>query len=275
MRTRTWALILVSDRTAYGHDASDERGNMSKRFWVAAVLITASALVAVSGASSAQQTAERSATKAPPILPMPPASDFVRKVDNPYFPLEPGTTFVYRGTKDGLAATTTVEVTRSTKTILGVQAIVVFDQSSVAGQAEEQTFDWYAQDKLGNVWYLGEDSFDFVDGTWVRNDGSWEAGVDGARAGLVMPAHPQVGDFYRQEYYAGHAEDVAEVLSTNASVSVPYGSFDHALQTKDWSLLERRAVEHKHYAPGVGQVSSVMVKGGSEVMELVEVVRSR
>ena len=249
--------------------------NKHKRFGTVAALTATSAMIFVACASATRGSAERAVGKAPPVLPMPPASDFVRKVDNPYFPLDPGTRFIYRGTKDDVPATTTVEVTKDTKTILGVQAIVVFDQSSVDGQPEEQTFDWYAQDKRGNVWYLGEDSFDFVNGTWVKNDGSWEAGVDGAQPGIVMLAQPQVADAYRQEYYAGHAEDVAEVLSTDASVSVPYGSFDNVLQTKDWSLLERRAVEHKYYALGVGQVSTVMVKGGNEVMELVEVVKGR
>jgi hypothetical protein len=123
------------------------------------------------------------------------------------------------------------------------------------------------------VWYLGEDSFDFKQGKWVRNDGSWQAGVDGAKAGIVMKARPRVGETYRQEYYRLHAEDVARVLSTKEAVSVRYGDFKRVLETRDWSLVEPGVVEHKYFARGVGEVKSVMVKGGSEVMALVSVTR--
>jgi hypothetical protein len=243
---------------------------MSRRMGIAAAFLAASAVIVI-GAMAAVHSSDSSGKAAPPVEPMPPASDFVGTIDNPYFPLRPGTTFRYEGTKDGEPAADKVEVTQETKTILGVRAVVVLDLASAGGKAEEKTFDWYAQDSRGNVWYLGEDSFDLVNGKWVRNDGSWEAGVDGAKAGIVMEANPEAGDTYRQEYYAGHAEDVARVLRTDESVTVPYGSFTHVLETRDWSLLEPNVIEHKYFARGVGEVKSVMVKGGAEEMALVSV----
>jgi hypothetical protein len=236
---------------------------MSKPIAIAAALLTAAAALVGGRANAAL----------PPVRPMPPPSDFVRSIDNPYFPLRPGTTLRYEGMKDGERATDTVTVTRQTKTILGVRAVVVLDIASVAGKAEEKTYDWYAQDKRGNVWYLGEDSFDRKNGKWVRNDGSWRAGSHGASAGIIMKASPQVGDTYRQEHYAGHAEDVARVLHRNRTVSVPYRKFTHVLETRDWSLLEPNVVEHKYFARGLGEVKSVMVKGGAEEMALVSVTR--
>jgi hypothetical protein len=218
----------------------------------------------IAGAASA-------ATKIPPPPPMPPASDFVAQVDNRYFPLVPGTTYRYRGTEDDLPAVDKVAVTTVTKTILGVQATVVLDRVTVNGEPSEKTFDWYAQDKNGNVWYLGEDAFAYIDGHWVRAADSWEAGVDGARAGIIMEANPQMGDVYRQEYYPGHAEDVAEVLSLEASISVPYGVFDHVLRTKEWTPLEHGVVDNKCCAPGVGEVAEYAVKGGTDFLELVSV----
>jgi hypothetical protein len=209
----------------------------------------------------------------PPVPAMPPESAFVRTVDNPYFPLRPGTTLRYEGTSDGERAIDTVKVTQQTKTILGVKAVVVLDVATLGGKPEEKTYDWYAQDKRGNVWYLGEDSFDRKKGKWVLNDGSWKAGVDGARAGIIMEAKPRVGDTYRQEYYARHAEDLGRVLRTDATVSAPYGSFRRVLQTREWSPLEPKVVEHKYYARGLGEVKSVMVKGGAERMALVRVTK--
>ena len=209
----------------------------------------------------------------PPVPALPPATAFVRTVDNPYFPLRPGTTLRYEGTADGERATDTVTVTRQTKTILGIKAVVVLDVATAGRKPSEKTFDWYAQDKRGNVWYLGEDSFDRKNGKWVRNDGSWQAGVDGARAGVIMKGRPRAGDTYRQEFYKGHAEDLGRVLRTGVSVSTPYRSFRGALQTRDWSPLEPGVVEHKYYARGLGEVRSLLVKGGAERMALVSVQR--
>ncbi len=238
---------------------------MSRRTELAALVgATALAAAVIGGEASA-------ATKIPPPPPMPPASDFVAQVDNKYFPLVPGTTYRYQGTEDDLPAVDKVAVTSMTKTILGVQATVVLDRVTVNGEPSEKTFDWYAQDKNGNVWYLGEDAFDYVDGRWVKAPDSWEAGVDGAQAGIIMEANPQVGDVYRQEYYPGHAEDVAEVLSLDATIAVPYGSFDHVLQTKEWTPLEHGVVDNKYYAAGVGEVAEYTVKGGTDFLELVSV----
>jgi hypothetical protein len=209
----------------------------------------------------------------PPVPALPPASAFVRTVDNPYFPLRPGTRLHYEGTSDGERATDTVTVTRRTKTILGIKAVVVLDVATAGGKPSEKTYDWYAQDKRGNVWYLGEDSFDRKNGKWVRNDGSWQAGVDGAKAGIIMEGQPRVGDTYRQEYYKGHAEDVGRVLRTDVGVSTPYSSFRHALQTRDWSPLEPGVVEQKYYARGIGEVKSFLTKGGAERMALVSLQR--
>jgi len=247
---------------------------MTRRYVVITALAVAT-VTAVAIAIASPWAQENSATAALVVPTMPPAGDFVRTIDNPYLPLTPGKIFVYKGTKDGVTAENTVAVTHRTKTILGVQAVVVDDTASVAGEPEERTTDWYAQDKLGNVWYLGEDSFDLVNGKWVRSEGSWEAGVDGASAGIVMEAHPEMNDTYRQEYYAGHAEDMARVLSLNETVIVPYGSFDSVLETRDWTPLEPNVAEHKYFARGVGEIKSVMVKGGSEEMELASVTRNK
>jgi hypothetical protein len=244
---------------------------MKRRFAVLAVLTAGLAVTAIGSASGDNRLSTDVVGGGPPVRPLPPPGDFVRRIDNVFLPLVPGTRFVYRGTKDGAAAEVSVLVTRRTKTIVGVHAIVVIDRATVGGRPEEKTFDWYAQDKRGNVWYFGENSFNYVNGTWVRNEGSWEAGVDGARPGIVMEARPRVGDTYRQEYYPAHAEDMARVLSRNATVSVPYGRFEHALKTQDWTPLEPGVAEHKFYARGVGEVRSVMVRGGSEEMELVSV----
>jgi hypothetical protein len=272
MRGARRALIAVSDRIPTVPEDATGRSGMRKPFAIGATLAAALAAAVVIGVALAEQQSG-SGKLAPPVPTTPPPGDFVRTIDNQYLPFEPGTTFHYQGTKDGEPSEDTMSVTHKTKTIVGVQTVVVLDQSTVSGEPEEKTLDWYAQDKRGNVWYFGEDSFDFVNGKWVRNDGSWEAGVDAAKPGIVMEADPQVGDTYRQEYYDGHAEDLARILSTNESVSVAYGSFQQALETKEWTPLERAVVEHKYYARGVGEVKSVMVKGGSEEMELVSVTR--
>jgi hypothetical protein len=206
------------------------------------------------------------------VLPtFPGAGQFVALVDNPYFPLIPGTTFQYRTeTADGLE-TNTVEVTRQTKRILGVSATVVHDRVFLDGLLTEDTFDWYAQDTQGNVWYLGEQSCTVQGGQCVSTAGSWEAGVQGAQPGIIMWADPaaQKGSTYRQEYFAGSAEDVGKVVGLNAAADTPYGSFTGCLETVDWSLLENSSREHKVYCQGTGLVLEV-AKGG-ERSELVAI----
>lgn len=203
--------------------------------------------------------------------PLPPPQHFVPEVTNPYFPLVPGTTYTYVGTEEGDRVLDTVVVTHSTKVILGVTATVVADVVVVNGQPSERTHDWYAQDDEGNVWYLGEAAFDFEHGHWVLADDSWQAGRDGAEAGQIMEAHPKVGDAYTQENYVGYAQDMAQVLSIDAVVHVPYGTFDHALFSKECTPLEPGVVDIKYYAPGIGEVSEATARGGSAELELVQV----
>jgi hypothetical protein len=234
---------------------------MSSKRHLAALATVVTAVLAVVGLGSA--SASQSAR--------PATRDFVSRIDNEYLPWTPGTVYHYQGTKDGQPSSVTTEVTRETKVIQGVRCVVVHDTLSVNGQPEERTVDWYAQDKQGNVWYFGEDSFDLVNGSWVKSDGSWQAGVDGAVAGIVMEGDPHVGDTYRQEFYAGHAEDMAQVLDTDASVTVPYGSFDEVLRTKDWSALHPEKIENKFYAPGIGEVRVMQVQGGTDEEHLVSV----
>jgi hypothetical protein len=134
----------------------------------------------------------------------------------------------------------------------------------------ESTRDWYAQDADGNVWYFGEDTKEYEGGEVTSTAGSWEAGVDGAVPGIIMKADPKVGDVYQQEYLAGEAEDMAEVLEMDASVEVPYSSFNHVIKTKEWTPLEPGVVEEKYYAPGMGLVLTKQVEGGSEWERLID-----
>lgn len=198
-------------------------------------------------------------------------ANFVERVDNPFFPLEPGTMFVFEGeTEDGVERVEDY-VTRDTKEVLGVKCVVLRDRVTVDGELVEETLDWFAQDREGNVWYFGEETKDYENGEVVSTAGSFEAGKNGAKPGIVMKANPRVGDSYRQEQYEGEAVDVAEVLSLSERVSVPYGSFDNVLLTKDWNPLQPDVLEHKYYAPGVGPIGSVEVVGGPERVELVEI----
>lgn len=199
-------------------------------------------------------------------------ANFVEGIDHPYFPLTPGTTMVYEGeTEEG---TERIEVTTmpETKEILGVTCTVVRDTVWLDDELVEDTFDWYAQDKDGNVWYMGEETREYEDGVVVSTAGAWEAGVDGAQPGIIMEGDPQVGDTYRQEYYVGEAEDMAEVISLSESASVPYGGFDQVLVTREWTPLEPGIAENKYYAPGVGLILEVVVEGGTERVELVDII---
>ena len=199
--------------------------------------------------------------------------NFVATVDNRYFPLEPGTSFHYVGVRDGTAQTDDAVVTRDVKFVLGVRCTVVRDTVSAGGRALERTFDWYAQDKQGNVWYMGEDSLESKNGRFVRADDSWQAGVRGAKAGVIMPADPHPGMVYRQEYYPpGGALDQAKVLSTNALVRDPSGAKKRALLTIEWSPVEPQ-LETKYYVAGVGELREEVVAGGHEQFRLVSVKR--
>jgi len=198
-------------------------------------------------------------------------ADFVAAVTNAYFPLLPGTTLIYSSTVDGQMRDVTVMVTHDTKVILGVTCTVVHETLMHGLTPLEDNLHWYAQDKSGNVWFFGENLMKFENGQ-VVTDGSWEAGVDGAQPGFIVKAHPQVGDAYRQEFASGIAEDHAEILSLTESVTVPAGSFQSCLKTKDFSDLDPGVVQNKVYCPDVGQVLTVTVQGGRDREELVSII---
>jgi len=212
---------------------------------------------ASSGGSSACGT-----TYAPVLDP----ANFVSVIDNPYFPLPVGRTLVYTGIKDGQSQTDTVTVTAQKKVILGITTTVVHDVATHGSTVLEDTLDFYAQDAQGNVWYLGEDTTEFAQGGGASREGSWEAGRDGAQAGVIVAAHPRPGLRYRQEYYAGHAEDRAEVASLHGRARVPFGRFENLLVTRDSNPLSRGPAEHKYYAKGVGPVLGVSGGGSREAL---------
>jgi hypothetical protein len=210
----------------------------------------------------------------PPALPQGSESvkldpqDFTTRIDNRYWPMTPGSRWVYREDgENGRTQRVTVTVTdRTRKVAAGVRARVVRDVVTQGGRVVERTSDWYAQDRAGNVWYLGEDTTEFAEGGGASREGSWEAGRHGAQAGVIMPAYPRPGLRYRQEYYAGHAEDRAEVASLHGRATVPYGRFENVLVTRDSNPLSRGAAEHKYYAKGVGPVLGVSGGGSREAL---------
>jgi hypothetical protein len=187
---------------------------------------------------------------------------FVRNVTNPWFPLEPGTVFVYTGEKDGIHGRELVTVTHNTKVIRGVRCIAVADRLYLRGHLAERTTDWYAQDAQGTVWYFGEDTAELnAAGKVTSREGTWQAGVDGARAGIFMPARPHVGQSFRQEYLKGHAEDHFQVIRLSR----------RSLLTKEWTPLEPDTLDHKLYRRGTGLVTEETVKGGNERWTLTDV----
>jgi hypothetical protein len=201
-------------------------------------------------------------------------STFTSQIDNPYWPMKPGNHWTLRET-DGHGADKRVNitVTDKTKTIMGIEARVVHDVLTEDGQVAEDTYDWYAQDANGNVWYLGEDTKEFENGKVKSTEGSWEAGVKGAQPGIVVPAKPTPGMAYRQEYLKGEAEDKAKVLSIDGRGKVPNGAFDHALLTEDFTPLEPDLIEHKYYVQGIGPVLAITISGGADREELLRFER--
>jgi len=178
-------------------------------------------------------------------------SAFVATIDHPYLPLIPGTVATYEGEVETIVVT----VTSEKRTILGVPCTVVHDVAMIDGEVIEDTYDWYAQDRYGNVWYFGEDTKELENGRVVSTEGSWEAGVRGAKPGIVMQANPVPGVPYQQEYFACHAEDRAEVTAIGVSETVPYGSFAGCVRTHDYTPLEPDQNEQKTYCEGIGLVS--------------------
>lgn len=178
-------------------------------------------------------------------------ANFQSTIDNPYFPLTPGTSYRYVEKEGAEVRDNRVMVTTDTKTILGVTCVVVRDQLFINDKLFEDTYDWYAQDKQGNVWYFGEDTREFLAGGKVDTHGSWTAGISGAQPGIIMPADPKPGPAYRQEYLAGEAEDMAQVVGVGEKVTVPAGAYTECVRTKEWSMLES-GTARKWYAKGVG-----------------------
>lgn len=197
-------------------------------------------------------------------------------IDNPYFPLTPGDVYVYRETDGRTVERVRVAVSERMKRIAnGVVARVVYDRVTERGEVVEDTFDWYAQDAEGNVWYLGEDTVECANGKVRNAHGSFEAGVGGAQPGVIMPGAPTVGLSYREEYRRGEAEDEALILSMDERVSAPFGSFRGALLTRNLNPLEPRVSEYKLYAPGVGLVLALKTSGGAGREELVRLRHDR
>jgi hypothetical protein len=214
------------------------------------------------------EVATRSAVAGPRLIPLPDADSFRRQVTNRYFPLRPGARWVYRGSGAEAGERVVVRVLHRTKTILGIRATVVSDIVTEDGRLVEKTFDWFAQDDRGRVWYLGESTKSFEDGV-VSTEGSWRAGVNGARAGVVMFRHHPVNRLYWQEYLAGEAEDQGAVLNRNARAAVPAGKYRQVVLTKDVTPLEPQVMELKFYAPGVGVVLEVGTSPQRSQMALV------
>lgn len=201
-------------------------------------------------------------------------ADFNSPQANPYYPLRPGTVSRYRGSSDGQRFYEQVTITHQQKNIQGAMTTVVLDVLRRAddGSVAEKTHDYYAADNRGNVWYFGEATATYDrNGNVISREGLWQAGVDGATAGLIMPADPKPTDAYRQEFYVGHAEDQAWIVQSKATVTVPYGTFTKAVRSFEWTRLEAGVMSVKFYAPGLGIVREHDIAGGNELFELVSV----
>jgi hypothetical protein len=228
-------------------------------------LLTVAALTAALGAAAAARGSETALRIDP--------TRFSAQVDNPWFPLEPGTRYVYAGVKDGQRSRDVVFVTHRTRTIEGVPCVAVEDRLYLRGRLEERTTDWYSQDRQGNVWYFGERTAELDrSGRVTSTSGTWTAGVDGALPGIYMPARPRVGQSGRQEFYKGQAEDHFKVIGSFSTVS-PAGA-PNAVLTEEWTPLEPGTLDNKLYVRGIGTVLEQAVKGGDERNLLVSVTRA-
>jgi hypothetical protein len=200
-------------------------------------------------------------------------ADFSATVDNPMFPLTPGITLVYSGTKDGKQAIDLFAPSHQTLVIDGVTTRVVDDRGYLNGLLEERTKDYYAQDRCGNVWYFGEDTEELdKHGNVISREGSFHAGIDGAEPGVFMQAKPELGRRFRQEWYSGHAEDTFKAIDLSTPIKVPYGSFENALRTEEKTALERGVLDNKYYVEGIGEVEELAVKGPAERFVLVDIL---
>jgi hypothetical protein len=240
----------------------------AKMFAGLAVLAGTVAVIWTPWASSSPPSASACGTTYAPVLD---PANFVTVIDNPYFPLPVGRKLVYTGIKDGQTQTDTVTVTNQKKVIVGITTTVVNDVATHDGTVLEKTFDFYAQDNQGTVWYLGEDTTHFLPNGKADTSGSFVAGVDGAQPGIIMEANPQIPDAYRQECYAGQAEDTAWVVATRGSLRVPFGMVRNVLTTLEATQIEPGAFDQKVYGPGVGIVSEQSLIGPNEFAQLVSV----
>lgn len=265
---------------------------MRRRTTSAAVLAGCTLLTAAGCFGTSSQSESSGSASAPDPSPGPAASsasapaglpqgddpvridpaEFTTRIDNPYWPMKPGTRWTYREVEGDSVQKVVVIVTHQTKELAdGVTARVVRDTVTEDGELVEDTRDFYAQDRKGTIWYFGEETAEFENGRLATREGSFEAGANGALPGVIMPAHPEPGMQYRQEYYQGQAEDNGAVLSTEEMAQVPYGFFRDALLTRDTNALEPKVLEYKLYARGVGRVLTLGASGGASREELLRV----
>ena len=223
---------------------------------VAAVAVATVATLAFAAAGAARPQA--AAGYQPKIDP----SKFTTKITNPFMPLPVGTTHRYSGVRDGAPTEHVMTVTRQTRVVMGVRCVVVTDNVMQNQSLVEKTTDWYAQDSAGNVWYFGENTAEYQNGVVTTTAGTWEAGVDKAQPGIVMPAKPKVGQSFRQEYRPGVALDRATVVSLAGVAHTPGGSFRHLVVTFDKNPLDPSKKEHKYFARGIGFVYALLQGGG-------------
>ncbi len=232
-----------------------------------AAAAVAAATASIVGAGAASRTG--GATAYEPVLD---PANFVSVIDNPYFPLPVGRVLVYKGVRDGRRQIDTVTVTNQTKVLEGITATTVSDvATTLTGKLLEKTTDWYAQDKQGNVWYLGEDTAAYLPNGQVDTSGSWTSDVHDGEPGIIMEANPQIPDAYRQEFLKGQAEDTAWITGFAGSVSVPFGTVHNVLTSLEHTALEPDVVDLKIYAPGLGIVQEQALAGGQEIAKLVKV----
>ena len=237
---------------------------MKRTLAVCALAATAAALSVNGGAAGSSPDSGRSGDR----TPRPPASSFTAHVDNQWFPLEPGSRYLYTGVKDGQPTRDIMTVTHRTRTIDGVPCVVVKDTLFIRGRVGERTTDWYSQDARGNVWYFGEQTAELdAHGHVTSTEGTWTTGVDGAEPGIYMPANPQLGHMGRQEYYKGHAEDQFKVLGLFGAVG--HSAAKTTLLTQETTPLEPGTVDHKIYVRGIGTVVEQTEHGPNERNELI------
>ncbi|TFC07397.1 hypothetical protein [Cryobacterium mannosilyticum] len=247
-----------------------DKSNRARRI-LAVLAVLSGTAVLLSACTTTVATTEPTATGGDRALPLGSEKvtldpkEFSAEITNRYWPMKPGTQWTYRET-DGTGAVMDVEVTATgatRKIANGITARVVRDTVSQDGAVVEDTFDWYAQDSKGAIWYLGEETAEFENGLVTSTAGSFEAGVDGAQPGILLPAEPRPGQKYRQEYYRGQAEDNGEVVSFTEMATVPLGHFTEVLLTRDTITIEPDVLQYKLYAPGVGPVQILDVAGPS------------